>query len=56
LIAFQGQSQLCNQPAAPTQRQIGTAFLALHVEDDFFEECAEKFLAITVGRGRRSPD
>jgi hypothetical protein len=56
LIAFPGQSQLGNQAAAPTQRQISTAFLTLYFEHHFLEEGAEKFLAIAVGGGRRSPD
>jgi len=30
--------------------------LTLYVEDDFFQQRAEKFLAIPVGRGLRRPD
>ena len=56
LKALQRHIQFGNHAAPPTQRQIGTGFLALHVEDHFFQQRAQKFLAIPVGRGRRRPD
>jgi hypothetical protein len=32
------------------------AFFALDFEDYFFQQCAQKFLSIAIGCGRRNPD
>jgi hypothetical protein len=47
-----GTSNVVN---APTQGQVRAALSPLEIQHHFFPQCAQKFLAITVGSCRRSP-
>ena len=56
LETWDGNVQGGDYTAAPTQRQMRPAFGALEIEDHFFQQGAQQFLAITVGGGRGVPN
>ncbi|HKY39828.1 MAG TPA: reverse transcriptase domain-containing protein [Polyangiaceae bacterium] len=55
LGARQVHIELGDEATAPTQEQVCIFYLAVDVNDDFFNQCTEKLFTVTIGGRWRSP-